>query len=142
MQESVARLIGRKGEFETAKKPPGTDSEEGSAESSSGGGGAETVKSSRDADVPVRSRSRSPSCIPVPEALPLIEIGLYPSDLQRLLQSAPSAAARAAWLSGDVVPDQERRLLLRESRCSLRVLYDEGREWWEERAAGGGRGKG
>lgn len=63
-----------------------------------------------------------------------------------LLNNAPSPAIREAWETGSAVPDQRRRLLLRESpskgngpwwpsRISTKDdLYEEGREWWQERS--------
>lgn len=105
------------------------------------------------AAVSSRSSSLSSTSAEDPSAIPLIEINLRPSDLQRILKKAPSPAVRSAWLSGGVLPDQQRRLQLRESRAwgsgryewgmpttSMQDLYDEGREWWEERA-GGPRGR-
>lgn len=83
-------------------------------------------------------------------SFPLIEIRLHPKDLQRYLKKvAPSPETRSAWETGAALPGQQRRLLLTESRTilkkptwwkpetSLQELYDEGREWWEDRAGDG-----
>lgn len=80
--------------------------------------------------------------------LPLYEIKLHPADLQSLLEKAPSAEARVAWLEGKVTDRSERcRLLLVESAAAAKgkwkgvsctadkELYKEGKEWWE-RCAG------
>ena len=81
-------------------------------------------------------------------SLPLYEIKLHPSDLEALLDKAPSPEARAAWLKGTAVDRRDRcRLLLVKSAAAAKgewkgvsctsseELYKEGREWWE-RCAG------
>lgn len=80
-------------------------------------------------------------------SLPLYEIKLHPSDLEALLDKAPSAEARAAWLTGTTVDRRDRcRLLLVKSAAAAKgewkgvsctsseELYKEGREWWERYA--------
>lgn len=79
-----------------------------------------------------------------------VEADLDEQDVERLLASAPTAAAREAWRTGGT-PDagyaQHRRLRLvgvpdrgglgGYGLTDLRELYDEGRQWLEEGAAKG-----
>lgn len=78
---------------------------------------------------------------------PLIEMKLHPHDAKTLLDSAPTAAVRAAWASGGFWSREENRLLIAESRATRsgdmtlaitkKDMYEEGRDWWEQH--GGGR---
>lgn len=121
LEDTVARLVGRKGALNAAKPPIGCNPAWIGYDSGRSGSNKDTNSSS--------SPTNNPN---VSTLVPLIEIKLHHSDLQQLLERAPSPAARAAWLSGTPLPDlQERRLLLSESRMSLTFLYDEGKEWWE-----------
>lgn len=76
---------------------------------------------------------------------PLAEIRLHASDINALLNQAPSAEVRAAWSSASPVQGQARRLLLVESKVkswgrwwqaansTCGRLYEDGRQWWEEK---------
>lgn len=67
--------------------------------------------------------------------VPIVEARLHSLDVERLLDMAPSAAAREAWTTGRALPHQRRCLLLARSQVETRdELYEEGRQWWEDHA--------
>lgn len=75
-------------------------------------------------------------------------VGLDASDIADLLAAAPTPGVRADWAEGRPAPH---RLILSESRAakeprgdesiwigtpkSTRVLYEDGRQWWEDHSA-------
>lgn len=76
-------------------------------------------------------------------AAPLIEVRLHAKDLDALLKKAPSDQVKEAWKTGGLLDGQARRLLLVESKArtygrwweavTCWPLYNEGREWWDEK---------
>lgn len=82
-----------------------------------------------------------------------MEARLHPRDIERILEVAPSPAARAAWQSGtfpapksrDLRDRQRNRLCLMVNRAyedtdynvwtqmrEMQELYDEARDWFED----------
>lgn len=81
----------------------------------------------------------------------LVTATLHPTDVSRVLSTAPTPEIRAAWLKGRATSSNTRRLLLKESATEEAVeqgagqgddnpfdshsavwgkMYAEGREWW------------
>lgn len=79
--------------------------------------------------------------VPRPVADCLVEVKVPPDVLEKMLNRASSAAERAAWIAGQPLGSQGRRLLLSAGPSPVlsaegddilrKRLYEEAREWWE-----------
>lgn len=106
----------------------GEADEESSEEASGGVDGSQSPSQRGQTE---RELCRSPGSL-------YIEARLHPLDVDIVLKAAPSEEVAQAWRKGTVAPPFRHRLKLRahkefaDEEAGMRVLYDEGRKFWEE----------